>query len=211
MKFKLKTTYKPTGDQLKVSKQFFIMLVGFSQSGKSTLAKKIEKKFPAIFTRIDSDSIHDFLNKNYSVFQDDQTIKGKSFNLRQNVTAAIKKILIRELISHGQSVILDSCNLSKVNRQKILKLVKKLKKKIITIIIFVNISKSVLYANLLKADQKKKTGGEKPVWVDLHEKVQKDKIDKPNKNEAGYLLIYNYPKEKSVLKQLRKIILKNEI
>jgi len=208
MKFKLKTTYKPTGDQPKASKQFFIMLVGFSQSGKTTLAKKIEKKFPAIFTRIDSDSIHDFLDRTYKIFQDDKTIKGKSFDLRQKATSAVKKVLIKELIVSHHSVILDSCNLAKTARLEILKSIKKIKKDIVTIIIFVKTPETILYKNLRQADKRKKTKGEKPAWVDLYEKVQKDKLDKPHKNEADYLLIYNYPKEKSVLEQLRTIIFK---
>jgi len=206
MKFKLKTTYKPTGDQTKDIKQIFIMMVGFSQSGKTTLAKKIVREFGLFFTRIDSDSIHDFLNKKYKIFQDDKTIEGGSFDLRQKVTSAVKKALTKELIASHYSVILDSCNLAKAGRLELLKAVKKVKNDIVTVIIFVKIPETILYKNLRQADKRKKTRGGKEAWVDLYEKVQKDKIDNPHKNEADYLLTYNYPKEKSILKQLRKII-----
>ncbi|OGY40943.1 MAG: hypothetical protein A2Y82_03730 [Candidatus Buchananbacteria bacterium RBG_13_36_9] len=208
MKFKLKTTYKPTGDQPKAIKQIFIMLVGFSQSGKTTLAKKIAKEFAPFFTRINSDSIHDFLNMNYKIFQDDKTITGKGYDLRQKTTSAIKKVLIKELIASHYSVILDSCNLVKAGRLELLRAVKKVKKDIVTVIIFVKIPEIILYGNLRRADKKKKARGEKSAWVDLYEKVQKAKLDKPHKNEADYLLIYNYPKEKSALEQVRTIIFK---
>ena len=208
MKLKLKTIYKPTGDQPKVSKQFFVMLVGFSQSGKTTLAKKIAKEFAPFFTRINSDSIHDFLNMNYKVFQDDKTITGKSYDLRRKTTSAIKKVLIKELIASHYSVILDSCNLSKAGRLELLRAVKKVKKDIVTVTIFVKIPEIILYKNLRRADKKKKARGEKAAWVDLYEKVQKAKLDKPHKNEADYLLIYNYPGEKSILEQVRTIIFK---
>ena len=206
MKFKLKTTYKPTGDQPKAIKQIFIMMVGFSQSGKTTLAKKIAKEFARFFIRINSDSIHDFLNKNYNVFQDDKTITGKGYDLRQKTTSAIKKVLIKELIASHYSVILDSCNLAKAGRLELLKSVKKIKNNIVTVIILVKIPETILYKNLRQADKRKKDRGEKAVWVDLYEKVQKDKFVRPNKNEVDYLLIYNYLKEKSVLKKIKKII-----
>lgn len=57
-------------------KQIFIMLNGFSLSGKTTLANKISTRFPGVFTLINSNQIHDFLNNTYPIFKDDNTIQG---------------------------------------------------------------------------------------------------------------------------------------
>ncbi len=205
MKLNPKTIHKTIVEQ-QIKNQIFIMMVGFSQAGKSTLAKKIAKEFDLV--RIDSDSIHDFLNKTYKVFQDDKTIKGKSYDLRQKLTYEIKEDLIKELIKNGNSIILDSCNLSKISRSELLKLVKKIQKNITTIIVFVNIPELILYKNLRQADKNKKLRGQKTAWLDLYEKLQKNKLDKPSKNEADYFFIYNYSQDKFILEQLGGIIFK---
>ena len=82
------------------------MLVGFSRSGKSVLADEIMKHFPRL-TKIDSDTIHSFLNNTYSVFDDDATIGGKSYDLRQKTTEAIRKALASILITNSYFSIVD--------------------------------------------------------------------------------------------------------
>lgn len=186
-------------------KQIFIMLVGFSLSGKSTLAKKIQEKFPHKFTRIDSDTIHDFLNETYPIFQDDRTIQGKSFELRQKATRAIHKALIETLLQEGYSIILDSCNLTRERRREILDKVKEINKDIITVILEIQISEKKLYKNLQRADQKNLEKGEKPTWVDLYKKIQKDKFEKPQEKEADYFLAYTEENEQDILNNLKKI------
>ena len=44
--------------------QIFVMMNGFSQSGKTLLAKKMEGLSPAL-VRVDTSHVHDFVNKNY--------------------------------------------------------------------------------------------------------------------------------------------------
>lgn len=183
--------------------QTFIMLVGFSHSGKSTLAKKIQKEFSNKFIRIDSNAIHNFLNKNYSIFQDDNTIQGESFNLRQKTTKTIQNILLDTLLKEGCSIILDTCNLSKEKRRDVLNKIKYINKKIKTIIIHLDISEEKLYKRLKRADQKMIQKEEKPVWVDLYKKIQKDKFDLPQKNEVDFLLTLENPR---LLAIIRKII-----
>lgn len=189
-------------------KQIFIMLVGFSRSGKSTLVKKILKTFPNRFVRINSDTIHAFLNKTYPIFQDDNTIQGKSYELRQEATKVIYNALLDVLLKNGHSVILDSCNLSREKRGKIITNVKKINKGIKIVIIYNEISEDQLYKNLRKADQQLVQKGAKPTWVDLYKKIQKPKFEKPQKIEADHLFVYTRKDAKDIFNQLKIIITK---
>lgn len=184
------------------------MMVGFSRSGKSTLSKKILKALPDQFIRIDSDPIHNFLNKTYSVFRDDNTIKGKSYELRQKATKAIHNALSKVLLQNGFSIILDSCNLSREKREKIIDDIRKVNKDIKTIIIYNEMPESQLYKNLRKADQRLIKRKAKPAWVDLYEKIQKPKFEKPEKIEANYLFRHTEKNTSNIIKQLKTIVKK---
>ncbi len=181
------------------------MLVGFSQSGKSTLSEKIQEKFPNKFIRIDPDSIHDFLNKTYPIFQDDNTIQGKSFALRQNATETIKSALCDVLLKEGHSIILDSCNLARAERKELLAKTKEINKDISVVILYVQIPEAELYKRLRDADRRNIKGGEKPTWVDLYEKIQKDKLDVPQKTEGDYFLIYSGENLRAILDNIVRI------
>jgi predicted kinase len=182
------------------------MLVGFSLSGKSNLAKKIQENSPGKFTKIDSNSIHDFLNKTYSVFQDDNTIYGKSFELRQRTTKAIHNALLSTLFQEGYSVILDSCNLARERRDKIITKIKKINKNIATIVLYNQIPEEQLHKNLRKADQRNLERGKKPVWVDLYEKVQKPRLEEPQEDEADHFFTCTRGNLKGVFDNLKKIV-----
>ena len=190
--------------------QVFIMMNGFSLSGKTHLAKKIEKKFPKIFARVDSTTIHNFPNKNYPIFKDDNTIKGYSYDLRHKTTKAVHNTLIETLLKEGVSVILDSCNSKKEKRQKLLEMAKGINKEIKTIIISVNIPEKELYKRLRRYDRKNIKNGEKPAWVDLYENIQKRDFEIPTKKEADYLLNYKSGQEEKILGKLSQIIERGE-
>ena len=185
--------------------QVFIMLVGFSQSGKSTLSEKIQEAFPNKFIRIDPDSIHVFLNKTFPIFQDDNTIQGKSFALRQKATEVIKNTLCDVLLKEGYSIILDSCNLVRTERKALLTKAKKINKDISTIILDVQIPEAQLYKRLRDADQRNVEKGEKPAWIDLYEKIQKNKLVTPQETEGDYFLIYSGKNLQTVLDNIVRI------
>lgn len=191
-------------DKEKYKDVLFIMLVGFSKSGKSSLSKKIARSFSGKITRVDADMIHDFLNESYPIFKDDNTISGNSFEIRQRSTYVIREAMIDVLISHGYSVLLDSCNLSVEKRRERLTRVRKSNPKVKTVIIYNKISRAELYRNLEKADQKNVKNGEKPAWMDLYEKIQKPAFEEPTKDESDYFIIYdktNYDKVKSKIEK----------
>ncbi|MFA6307467.1 MAG: AAA family ATPase [Patescibacteria group bacterium] len=166
-------------------KQLFIMLIGFSRSGKTTLAKKIIENIKDLVL-IDSDSIHLFLNNTYPLFQDNDTIEGQSYEIRQKTTKAIQEALISTLLKDGHSILLDANNGKKEVRETILKTVKNINPEIQTILLRHKIDEKILYKNIKKADQIK--GGY--TWKDLYEKIQKPNFDEATKDETNYLLIH---------------------
>ena len=171
------------------------MLVGFSRSGKTTLAKKIINNFPEL-VRIDSDSILEFLNNTYPLFQDDNTVRGKAYEIRQKSNKAMQEALISVLLKYNYSILLDSNNGRKYIREKILKTVQNINSEIKTIIIRHRIDEKVLYCNIKKADQKKGDN----IWKDLYEKVQKSNFDEPVTNEADYFLVHTNNTEEIISK-----------
>ncbi|MBU0706832.1 ATP-binding protein [Patescibacteria group bacterium] len=181
-------------------KHVLIMIVGFSRSGKSTLVNQIIKNFSTI-TKIDTDSIHDFLNQTYSVFKDENTIEGKSFDIRQKSTRAIQEALISTLLADGHSVLLDSCNLSKAIRDTIFTLARESDQKITTILIRHKINEDALYENIRKADQEK--GG--TIWKDLYEKIQKPALNEPSASEVDHLMIHK-KNTKEIIDKIQSIL-----
>lgn len=167
-------------------KQIFIMLVGFSRSGKTTLADKIIKALPEL-TKIDSDSILEFLTKTYPIFQDDNSITGTSYQLRQISNKYMQIGLISALLENGHSVLLDSCNIKMDIRKKILAKAKKANTNIQTIIIRHKIDETILYKNIKMADDSLASDHN---WQDVYEKIQKPNFDEPKKDEADYLLLH---------------------
>lgn len=63
-----------------------IVMSGYSKSGKTKFVEKLIERFPNKFVSVYSANIHNFLNSTYSVFQDDNTIHGKSHELRDKAT-----------------------------------------------------------------------------------------------------------------------------
>lgn len=185
--------------------QVFIMMNGFSQSGKTFLAKKIAKLSPSL-VKIDTSSVHDFLNHNFSVFSDDQTIQGKKYDLRQKTTKAIQNTLLETLVTEGFSVILDTCNLKQEKRKKVLDQVKELNKEIKTLIIQINIPEKQLLEQLKKADQEKIKQGLEPAWIELYQDKQKKLFEAPQQSEADELLIYNGNNQSEILDKIKSFI-----
>lgn len=184
-------------------KQVFIMLVGFSRSGKTTLADKIIKEIPELI-KIDSDSILEFLTKTYPIFQDGDAINGKSYKLKQISNKYMQMGLISALLENNYSVLLDSCNIKMDIRKKILYKVKESGADIQTIIIRHKINEDVLYENIRKADDG--FGGSNN-WKEMYEKVQKPNFDEPIKDEVDYLLLHENNTE-HIISEIKNIIRK---
>ena len=179
---------------------------GFTHSGKSYLAEKIANSFPYLqFNIVNSEAIHNFLNSTYPVFQDDNTIKGKSFNIRQETTKNIQKELIKTFAKYNINTIIDSCNSTLKKRKTLIDTVKSANPDIKTIIIYVSTPENVILERLQDSDRKNISKGEKPAWVDLYLKVQKPNFEKPTETEADFLIIHK-GKLDETLNYLKKVI-----
>ena len=178
--------------------QVFILMNGYSKSGKTTLVNKILETFPKVFVSIDTTKIHDFLNHNYPIFQDDQSITGNAYDLRDKTTKAMQKTMQNTLLKEGVSYIDDSCNSKLEKRQEILSSVRSLKPNIVTMIISVQISEIELLKRLQTLDDEAESRGNKRVWVELYEKVQKPATVVPTAQEANH--------DKEILDKIRKVL-----
>lgn len=161
-------------------KKVFVMTVGFSHSGKSTLVKT--NPMLRKFFRLQSDKIHDVLNENYEFLQDDNKVTGKSYWERQFFTHLVRKKILEKLFSNGFAVVNDSCNLSRKDRAQRLRLAKKYGYK--TMIIWVVCPENVLLERLYKADDDSVASGGNKVWLDLY-KMQKEIFEPPEIYEAN--------------------------
>lgn len=184
-------------------KQVFIMLVGFSRSGKTTLADKIIKEIPELI-KIDSDSILEFLTKTYPIFQDNDSVNDKSYKLKQISNKYMQMGLISALLENDYSVLLDSCNIKMDIREKILRKVKETNTNTQTIIIRHKINETLLYENIRKADDGFSTSNN---WKDIYEKIQKPNFDEPIKDEVDYLLLHENNTE-NIISEIKNIIQK---
>lgn len=187
-------------------KPLVIIMSGFSRSGKTTLAKKIEKEYLPKFARIDSSGIHDYLNRTFPLFLDDNTIGGEGFDLRNTTTGYIREGLIKSFSKAGISLILDSVHTTKEKREKVKEYLKEFYDDFITVIIHIDISEDKLYEYLKEEDRQNIERGEKAAWVDLYESIQKDDYERPTKDEVDYLFRYDGSNEGEILDELNKIV-----
>jgi predicted kinase len=167
-------------------KKLFVLLVGFSHAGKTTLRKN-NQQTSSCFT-IETNLIHDQLNKNLEFLRDDKTINGSRYWLRQFFTRLLRKKILTVAFSSGRAILDDSCNLRRIDRYFKLQSARKAGYK--TVIVWVHCPKKELLARLKRADlhniKKRKT----PAWYDLY-KMQKKHAEKPSPKEADRLIVYN--------------------
>ena len=175
---------KLIGNKKTVKNRVFIMMVGYSLSGKTTFARKLAKNYP--FLIIESRQIHQLINKRFKELQDDDTVSGTGYNLRQELTTKIRQNLLTKLLPQGWPIIADSCHLEFKKRKIILDLARK--NHYFTIIIWLKTPEKILLSRLKLADQKRIMQKQKPAWVDLYQKLQKKKFDPPKENEANVII-----------------------
>jgi len=180
------------------------MLVGYSLSGKNTLTSKIVKKFPKSFFVLSTRSIHDYLNTN-EIFQDDYSVEGESYKLREECSDAIGNSLLTVLGKHNLSVISNSCNQVQKERKERIDTIKNLIPDLQTVILFVNPKEEVLLKRIKKEDDALREQSRKPVWEELYKK-QITRMEVPTKEEADVFIEYNCENDTEVLESLGKII-----
>jgi gluconate kinase len=185
-------------------KTIFLMMVGYSLSGKTTIVKQIIEKYPKKFFVIDSRRIHDYLNT-IDIFQDDNSITGPAYKLRQESTDSIQNALLISLGKNGISIISNSCNQVKRERREKISLLKNLVPNMKSVILFVYPNENIVLERAKKEDEALIVQGKKPVWIDLHNEQIK-RMEFPTKEEANFLLEYNGNNIEEILLQLEKIV-----
>jgi len=183
-----------------MNKQLLILVCGHITSGKTTLSKKIESAIH--LNKVNGDIIRDMLVANINFYTGtnfsycDQNCKTMSAN---KVTALCRYSIIKELLSQGQSVLVDGGGINKEKRNQYIQLAKGNGHKIITIIIEAVAKEKVLLARLKKRDSQNKQHR----WFDFYKRHKK--YEPVDSSEADFILTYNQNNRPEIIKTIKSI------
>ena len=177
---------------------FFIGVTGLPAAGKSHFARKITKKFN--LNHIRTDAIRDFLIKELNYYHDTQYSHSNPKISSANVIVKdIKRAIMKELLTQGQTVLLDSVGKEKAKRDMNLEFIRGISKDIKIIIMVVKAKEEDVLSRLKKRDKSGKTK-----WIETYKTRWSKTYDEPTADEADYLIIVeDYDK---AIKELEKII-----
>lgn len=182
-------------------KQIFIGITGQFAAGKTTFAKKLASDLN--INHIRSDAIRDFLISEITYYNKAQySHKNKLIESANKVVYKHRDVLVKELIEKSQSLILDSVGATRKKRAQNIQLVKKVKTKIVTIIIFIETDESTILKRLKTRDAK--TGWK---WESYYQTTRKNIFEAPSQNEANFIFALtqnNYAKIVKKIKSIRK-------
>lgn len=168
-------------------KRRFVMLVGFSKSGKETLRTHNESLNRA--ARVDTDVIHMHLNLYIDKLQDDYTVNGKAYWARQFLTRYVRQRAFEYLFFRGHRVLSESCNLTREERIERIALAREYGYE--TVIIWIQCPEEILLERLKDEDDQLIACGKLPTWRNLYHNVQKVRFERPLPDEADELYLYN--------------------
>lgn len=183
-----------------MNKQFLILISGHLASGKTRIAKQIEKEFN--ISRINGDDIRDFIISHIKYYSDTHySYPNEKINSANIAVLLFKKELLNQLLEQGQSVIVDGAGISKASRANYLEYKKRFSK-LQVIIVAVQLDEKETIKRLKKRDKKDK----KNRWVDFHQDIRKKEFKEILNNEADYVIRFNQHNSEEVIKTLSKII-----
>lgn len=171
-------------------RRIFVMTIGYSLSGKTWFISH-HPKFSQFF-QVRSRKIHDLLNEDFQILQDDKTIEGPGYQPRRRLTHRIRNKVFTEACKREIAIVSDSCNHLKQERESKLQIPKRYGYQ--TIIVWVKCDGEILQKRLRAADERLIIQGEKPTWVALNKK-QKARFQSPTADEADKLLTYYSEKD----------------
>lgn len=160
-------------------RQYFMATVGFTHVGKSTVACQLQNEFPHLVA-VESDKIHDVINNIFPKLDDDKTVKGSAYWLRQVITRDLRIQLIGDLCKKDWWIINDSANLVRRERQQRISVPEEWGYK--TALIWVSCPEKEILRRIKQEE-------DPHVWRELYEKIQKPRFEPPEKEEADLLLI----------------------
>lgn len=160
----------------------FVLYVGFSKSGKTT---HLRKSFRRHYATIDTVDIHMALNQALVELQDGFAVDGRSYWTRQILARWMREKLIRMLCKYGLTIVQDSCNLVRAERQRLMSIPRQ--HGYTTTIIHVTCPEATLLKRLERADADNAARGEEATWVRLYRDVQRPRYEPPLRTEADEL------------------------
>ncbi len=170
---------------------YFIGMVGFTHSGKTYVSQQLHNNFPNM-VEVESRKIHDVINGIFPQLNDDRTVQGSGYWLRQVITRDLRNSLIADLCKDGWWIINDSANLVRKDRQKRISIPESFGYK--SALIWVTCPEEEILRRIDRTDNPK-------VWRDLYQNIQKPRFEPPEQAEAGLLLVFK-SKTGSVEKQI---------
>lgn len=168
----------------------FVMLVGFSQSGKHALVQHhpvLREWFP-----IDSSVIHGLLMGELELLGDDSGIGREAFPLRQAITRKIRQQLFSRVIWDGYAIVSLACNLARKDRREPLAIARSRGYR--TAIIHVTVDEQILQQRLREADQQEPN--RLISWQDLYQSFQRPRFNRPEPSEADLLLHFKSERDR---------------
>lgn len=141
------------------------ILVGYSKAGKTHYY--INNEELSQYCCISTNCIHSLLNEKIIELRDDNTVVGDAYYARQILTHFIRIILVKKLIKHRYSFVVDACNLKEKQRRKIIERATYLSYHNISVVV-IHCPEKILLERLRQADEENVKNDEKETWVALH-------------------------------------------
>ncbi|MCD6229907.1 MAG: AAA family ATPase [Candidatus Diapherotrites archaeon] len=104
-----------------MTKQFLILISGHNASGKTVLSRKLLREFD--LNKVNGDDVRDFLISSIKFYSDAHYSYPNSKIISANKTvSAFRMALVKELLSQGESVLVDGAGIERKARKKYLDL-----------------------------------------------------------------------------------------
>ena len=184
-----------------MAKQCLILVIGHNASGKTMLSNRILKHFN--INRVNGDDVRDFLISKIHYYSDmHYSYPNPKIKSANKVVTTFREELIRELLSQGESVLVDGGGITKESRKKYMELKKISSQKIITVIIELDVEEKILLQRLKHRDKSNKNHR----WIDLYNDIRKDKYEEVTNDEADHVLKFNQDNPDAILERMRDIV-----
>lgn len=181
------------------------MCVGYTHSGKTTFAKKLEKRAKNIVL-IDNDEIATFINKKYPLAVFSPYNKIKRTYKEPNFKFLIFQETLKFCLRAGLNIIHASGNLGNDSRTFIKNNVKKYNYKLITV--YFNLPKELILERIKNTKKDTKAFRSSKKWSEILPRQESYASLPPSDKKTIYFEIKNPKDYQIVLSELEKLLLK---
>ena len=184
-----------------MAKQCLILVIGHNASGKTMLSNRILKHFN--INRVNGDDVRDFLISKIHYYSDmHYSYPNPKIKSANKVVNIFREELIRELLSQGESVLVDGGGITKESRKRYLELKNISSRKVITVIIELDIEENILLQRLKHRDKSNRNYR----WVDLYDDIRREKYEEVTDDEADYVLKLNQDNSDAIIERMSDIV-----